>query len=150
MTYRTMLVLVDQELTEATERLIANAETITERALLITPEIQRVMEYSRVLRRIINSDAAMQLGQSAFRNCVIPVIARRRHTLEEERQEVLDDVIEGLERRYDHNGVVDGLKKAMKVVKGDREYNIYNRMREIVTPERYKGYIAIIRDYLPR
>ncbi len=150
MTYRTNLVLVDQELIEATERLIVNAETITERALLITPEIQRVMEYSRVLRGIINSDAAMQLGQRAFRDCAIPVIAMRRHKLEEEREEVLDEVIEGLQRRYDHNGVVDGLKKTMKLVKKDRGYDIYNRMREIITPERYKGYIAIIRDYLPR
>ncbi|MEK6868210.1 MAG: hypothetical protein AABX98_05310 [Nanoarchaeota archaeon] len=150
MTYRTTLRLVDQELTEAIEMLTANAETITERALLITPEIQRIMNYSKVLRVLINSDAAMQLGQRAFRDCVIPVIAMRRKTLKQNRQEVLDEVIEGLQRKYDHSTVVEGVKRAMKVVKRERAYDIYDRMREVVTPERYDGYIGIMRDYLPR
>lgn len=150
MTYRTTLRLVDEELTDAIGILTNNAETITERALLITPEIQRVMEYSRVLRGIINSDAAMKLGQAAFKEIVAPVVAGRRASLEENREEVLDEVIEGLQRRYDHNPIVDGVKKAMRIVKRNREYDVYNRMREVVTPKRYDEYIAIVRDYLPR
>lgn len=150
MTYKARLQLVDEELTEAIEILTNNAETITERALLMTPEIQRVMNYSRVLKGLITSDAAMQLGQRAFRDCVIPVLAIRRQTLEQERDEVLEEVIEGLQRRYDHSPVVEGIKRAIKVVKRDRKYDIYRRMKEIVTPERYNGYIAIVRDYLPR
>ncbi len=150
MIYRKRLKLVDEELTEAIEILTNNAETITERALLMTPEIQRVMNYSRVLKGLITSDAAVQLGQRAFRDCVIPVLAIRRQTLEQERDEVLEEVIKGLQRRYDYSPVVEGIKRAIKVVKRDSKYDIYRRMKEIVTPERYNGYIAIVRDYLPR
>jgi hypothetical protein len=149
MTYRIPLQLDDKEITDAVDRLRSNAETIIERSLIITPEIQRVMGYSRLLKKLITSDAAMQLGQRAFRDCVIPVLAMRRQTLEQDREEVLEEVIEGLQRRYDNNAVVEGVKKAIKVVKRDRDYDIYRRMREVVTPERYKGYVGIIRDYLP-